>query len=135
MTAKKSIPKPNGLVVAPPDRGVDPDDTAVPAASLAASGGRLVLARRLADADEDILALVRSALDLGAAEAAADASPADLEAAAGRRLVVSINIHFYSTVTNQRSDSTTAVRCPPATVRAPVSKAMTWLQSIGSTAG
>ena len=87
MTSKESIPEPNGLVVAPPDPGVDPDDTAVPAASLAASGGRLVLARRLADADEDILALVRSALDLGAAEAAADASLADLEAAVARRLV------------------------------------------------
>ncbi len=97
MTSKESIPKPNGLVVGPPAPGVDPEETSEPAARLVASGGRHVLARRLADADEDILALVRSALDLGAAEAAADASLADLEAAVGHR-VVAIGQHLLAFV-------------------------------------
>ena len=94
---KDTAPEPNHLVVASPDPRVEPDDAAATALSLAARGERLVLARRVGAANEEILALVHSALELGAGEAEAGASLAELEAAVGRR-VVAIAQHLLAFV-------------------------------------
>ena len=88
---KNTAPEPNHSVVARPNPGVEPDDDASTTSSLAAPGERLVIARRLGTATDEILELVRSALELAASEAEAGASLAELEAAVGGRVVALVD--------------------------------------------
>lgn len=85
MTNKDTAPEPDRIPVAPPVRGVEAYDGAK--AGVAPPCGRLLSARGVDEAREDIMALVSSALDLGAEEASRGAAVLELELAVAARMV------------------------------------------------
>lgn len=86
MKTKDTAPEPNHAVVALPDLRVE-SGAASAAPNMAVPGERLIVARRMSEAQDGLLSLVRSAAEVGVAQAVAGASFAELEAGVGRHVV------------------------------------------------